>query len=895
MLELTRQSKVVLREVRKLFLFSFLLVFAVLITTDFALAESHLEYDFKIKAQRADKALIRFAKKVGMPVLFPNDQISGRYTNPLNGHYSLDTAIGILLDGTGLKAHSDDSGQLFIKIFSEPEEEIMIRNSKKKSLWAPFAAFVGAVFASAAPVTVVQAQSENETTRTTIEEVIVTAQHRAQSIQDVPISMTAIGSEELEAANIFDASSIAMNVPGMTFAEFSPGQSLISLRGINSADDGAGLDNSVALFLDGIYIGRGAGINFDMFDLERIEVLKGPQGTLFGRNAIGGAINVVSSKPSDEFSGKAAVTVGNEGIVRYQGLVSGPISENLSGKLVVNHREHDGFVRNTLLNIDVQDEDQDSIRGQLRWVNDNSEWLLSADYMEDDRLDTGRAPIVNGNFDYIGTATTLGAGRPGTTASPNNGFNMREASGISLQGDISVGSGKLTTITGFRNVEADWEMQSIGAPAGGGFDLAAGVFGVDVIDDIEEEIDTFSQEIRWTSELEGRFNYVAGLYYFTEDTDRQEQFRLDRNTAAGGQNVVGNEWTRTQNETTSYAIYGQGNWEINDQWELTIGGRYTKDERDYIASATNCGLTDEEIVAAGFPNTSNCVFAGNRVGGSLRIIAEAFIAPASVDFDDFSPMGSIQYRPNENIMYFATVSTGYKAGGFAGSQGVASAATRPVDPEEVTNFEVGFKGDFLNNTLRLNGTVFSMEYEDLQVVRFGPVPNSVFGTFQTTNIGSADITGLELDFAWYLTDRFRISGNYGYLDTQANDLVLNGFNGSTDFSGLPLRQSPKNSYGLVFNYNLPSNSGEYDFRIQLSHVDEQHFDFPTINDTIADEVDLVDARISWVSSNEKYSVALWAQNLTDEEYVSHAYRIGPGSIGTWGAPQTIGLTGTVNF
>jgi len=224
-----------------------------------------------------------------------------------------------------------------------------------------------------------------------LEEIVVTAQHRAQSIQDVPITVTAISAAELEAGQIFDIGSIANNVPGMTLGEFSPGQPLISLRGVGSADDGAGLDNSVALFFDGIYIGRFAGINFDMFDLERIEVLKGPQGTLFGRNAIGGAINVITS-------------------------------DNLRGKIVVNHREHDGFVRNTLLNKDVQDEDYTSFRGQLLWVGENSEWLLGADYMEDDRGDIGRAPIFNGNFDYTGTAESLGAGRFGTTASPTDGF-----------------------------------------------------------------------------------------------------------------------------------------------------------------------------------------------------------------------------------------------------------------------------------------------------------------------------------------------------------------------------------------------------------------------------------------------------------------------------------------
>jgi len=724
-----------------------------------------------------------------------------------------------------------------------------------------------------------------------LEEVIVTATYREQNIQDVPIAITALSAQQLDAAGIFDGTTIAMNVPGMAYAEFAPGQVLISIRGITSADDGAGLDNSVALFLDGIYIGRQAGINFDMFDLERIEVLKGPQGTLFGRNAIGGAINVVTSKPSDTFGVKAALTVGNEGILRYQGLVTGPLTENLSGKLVFNHREHDGFVRNTLLEKDVANEDYSSVRGQLQLSLDSSKWLLSADYMDDDRDAQGRAPIANGNFDYVGTAIELGAGRPGTNASPIDGFSKREVTGISLQGDIEFDKGVFTTITGFRNTESAFNMESIGAPAGGGYDLDAGVFGVDVNDDIDEEVDTFSQELRWTSETGGSFDYVAGLYYFTEDTDRVEQFKLDRNTVATGQVMVGNEYTRTQNETTSYAAYGQGNWHLNDRWTLTAGGRFTKDERDYIATAVNCGLSEEEKAAAGFPNFEPC----GSVGSSLSIIAEVFELPASDSWTDFSPMLSAQFRANDELMYFGTISTGYKSGGFAGSQGVAVAATNPVNPEDVINYELGFKGEFVNNTLRINASVFFMDYTDLQVVRFGPVPGSAFGTFQTTNIGSADIKGLEIDYYWMATENFSVSGYYAYLDSEIDGLTLNTADGPKDFSGLPLRQSPKHSYSVVLDYKLQTGSGEFDFRAQYAFVDDQFNDYPTLTETIIEEAKLLDASVTWISTEGRYKLVLWGKNLTDERYITHSYRIGPGSIGVWSDPQTFGITGTLVF
>jgi iron complex outermembrane receptor protein len=724
-----------------------------------------------------------------------------------------------------------------------------------------------------------------------LEEIIVTATHREESIQDVPLAVTALGAADLEAAGIFDATTIALSVPGMAYSEFSPGQALISIRGITSADDGAGLDNSVALFLDGVYIGRQAGINFDMFDLDRIEVLRGPQGTLFGRNAIAGAINVITSKPQDEFGAKAAVTVGNEGILRYQGLITGGLTENLSGKLVVNHREHDGFVYNALLGKDVQDEDYTTVRGQLRLDTDASEWLLSADVWQDDRGDMGRAPIANGNFDYVGVATTIGAGRPGTTATPLNGFTKRDGSGISLQGDIEFGAGILTTITGFRNTESDWEMPSIGAPAGGGYDLANGVFGVDVNDDIEEEIDTFSQELRWTSTTDGSVQYVAGLYYFTEDTERQEQFALDRNTAATGQVRIGNEYTKTENETTSYALYGHANWSMSDAWTLSVGGRWTRDERDYAATAVNCGLDEADRAAAGFPNFWAC----EGVGGSIGVIAEAFFVPATDSWTDFSPMVSLQYNPGGSVMYYGTVSTGYKSGGFAGSQGVAAAADSPVEPEDNINYEFGVKSEFADNTVRVNASVFFMDYKDLQVVRFGPVPGSAFGTFQTTNVGSADISGLELDYVWQATENFSLSGYYAYLDSEISGLTLNSATGPVDYSGLPLRQSPKNSYSVVANYDMSTANGEWNFRASFSHIDDQFNDYPTLTETVIEEADLVDASIGWVSPESMYEVTLWGKNLTDERYVTHSYRIGPGSIGVWSDPLTVGVTALVHF
>ncbi len=726
-----------------------------------------------------------------------------------------------------------------------------------------------------------------------VEEIVVTAQHREENIQSVPVSVTALGSEIIEKADIFDAGSIAQYTPGLAYAEFAPGQANISMRGIGSADDGAGLDNSVALFLDGVYIGRGAAINFDMFDLERVEVLRGPQGTLFGRNAIGGAISVVTSKPSQEFAAKVGATVGNEGILRYRGLISGPIGDNVSGKISATHREHDGYVRNLVLNKDQQDENQSSVRAQLLWERDSSSWLLSADFMDDDREDMGRTPVVD-NAPLQAILAQNGITDARQNAASADGFSKREASGISLTGEFEFEKGVLTSITAVRQAETDWEMLSVGAPLGG-----LGLPFDEVVDDIVEDIDTFSQEFRWTSTLGDKFEYTAGLFFFTEDTNRVEIFRITqagsfddmaspfRITDVGSQAIIGNEYARTANETTSYAAYAHGTYQFSDQWQLTFGGRFTNDEKDYNAESVNCALVaanDPSVIGTKWENFGPC----GGVGGSLAIIAEVFEVFPSDSWSDFSPKVAIQYTPNDDVMYFGSISRGFKSGGFAGSQGVESSASLPVDQETATNFEIGLKGDFVENTVRMNATLFYTDYEDLQVVRFGPVANSAFGTFVTTNVGSADIMGAELEFQWFMGENFSIDGYYAYLDTETQDLVFEVAAGTVDASGKTLTRAPENSANISAVYNLPTEYGEFDFRFTFSHTDEQRTDF--VDDRIIqDDSDLFDARVGWTAPSQKWDIAVWAKNLTDEDYIAHMYVIGPGGIGVWGPPRTVGV------
>lgn len=865
------------------------------------------KYEFNIPVQSLSESLNKLSDIAKISFLFPYNLVENKEGKSVQGKYTVQQALTMLLKSTNLEGVLSGKRAFLIKPLTTNknynnnfgEKQMKSQKTLLATIFTLIFSSTGNAEEAQAPLSA-SAQEENKQNVKGLEVIEVTAQFRTQNIQTVPIAISSLGVDELEKADIHDATGIAKFVPGMTYAEFAPGQANISMRGINTTDDSAALDNSVALFLDGVYIGRGASINFDMFDMERIEVLRGPQGTLFGRNAIGGAISVITAKPTDDFRAKVGVTVGNEGILQYQGLVNGSLTDNLFGKFSVAHKEHDGFVRNVVQNIDMADQDTTSFRGQLMYQGSGSEWLLSADHMEDDRADMGRVAVGNrSSADYVGFVKALGADGDFESASPVDGYSTREANGVSLTGTIDFDNGKFVTITALRHAETDWNMGSVGAPFIGGapwwlqHDLGDpstqqdDIYGTDVIDDIVEDIDTFSQEFRWVSTLDGPFNFTTGVFLFSEETDRKEQFKVASNTFATPQQLVGNSTSTAHNETTSYAIYGQGYYAFNEQWDITFGLRYTEDEKTY----SNTGVTCSD--ATSFASSPDCAGSSHQHGG-VNVIGSSFTAATKDSWDDVSPMANLKYQANENLMFYTSVAKGFKSGGFAGSPGSAAVAVAPVKPEIAINYELGFKGDFIENTLRFNTTLFYTDFQDLQVTRFGPTPGTPFGTFQTKNAGSADIQGIEVEFNWNITDNFNVSGNYAYLDTEVSDLFLDTNVGSVGAAGNSLRQAPENSYQLTANYFVPIEEGELDLRLDYSYIGEQHMSLTQTN-VVIEETSLLNGRISWVSPDETINVSLWVKNITDEADIVHVYTLGPAIVGVWGEPRTFGISATYTF
>lgn len=705
-----------------------------------------------------------------------------------------------------------------------------------------------------------------------LEEIVVTAERRAENLQDVPNAITALSQTGIERADIHDLTDIATRIPGLTFSPFSPGQNIVALRGASSNDDGAGTDNSVAVFVDDVYLGRVSNINPEMFDIERIEVLRGPQGTLYGKNTIGGAINIVSTQPSLEaMEGRVQVSVGNYERRGIAAILSGPLNGRWAAKLAFSHRQRDGWVDNVYLDKQQKDDDAQVVRGQLLYSAERFEALFSADYNRLDVRDMARIPIATGEpgdpafwaANVPGSYADLCAGRgAGCSAGPIDGYAKRDAWGASMKLHWQFAPGELLSITAYRENEADWNMDSTGTPVS----PLPPLFN-QINDDIFDSTEQFTQEFRWVANAGEAFNYVAGLWFLSEETDRTECFDNDVQTSdcTPTADDGATDWYRQVNQTTSYAGFGQVDWRFADDWELTVGGRYSHDKKKI----------DNHAIA-----------------GDFVVINQTFSNSVSETWSAFTPKVALAFQPTDTATVYGAVSWGFKSGGFAAApQGIEF--TEPLDQEEALNYELGVKAD-LGDSLRVNAALFFTEYQDLQIQTFGPLTAAAaFGTFQTFNAGDAEIFGIELEATLIVTDKLSLSGFYAYQNSEFGDTDIPG-TAFPDQSGQDLIRAPKNKFNLNADYTQPLADGaELALNLSWRYTDDQRGELEPW--AIQPEFDLFDARLSWTSGDDALEVTLWGRNLADEEYITHLYTIASSVVAVHGDPRMYGATLTYRF
>ena len=729
-----------------------------------------------------------------------------------------------------------------------------------------------------------------------IEEIIVTAERRAESLQSVPVAVTAFTGEDLDAQGIVDIKGITERTPGFTMGVFNPGQPQFYIRGIGSNEDGAGGDQSVIIFVDEVYIGRSAGSDLDLFDLERAEVLRGPQGTLFGKNVIGGAVSLITKKPSEETDIKLEGTLGNLKAITLRGLASGEIAENVYGKVSFSSRRRDGYVdtqidrypqffpdisSNLLGDFDQHDINTDSFRAALRFLpSDILEVNLTASYSTMDRAGPSYLSIGPGGIPYTADAAAL----------PNYGSDIHENLledpgqstndiwGVTARVDYDVNdSMTFTSLSSFRKVEA-LQQWFLGTPNLNALKLSfnpAVPLLLNGSNDYTDDSDTFTQEFRLSGSTDN-LHFVTGLYYLREETTRNETSPIGLDFSNGNTVPVidGGDWQ--DNETDSYSIFGQVSWNVTDDLAVTVGGRQTWEEKNIARIGTPTATTPGRI----------------------------FNFKTDRDWEAFTGKVGIEWQATDDVFLYATIAEGFKSGGYQGAAASELIAITPFDPEEAILYELGAKTEWWDNRVRLNAAVFYTDYTNLQILQLlveTDAPPGQTGQLITQNAADAEIQGIELEFTIVPTENFTIQGSYTYLDTKFADFFVpsgfrppdGGAGTSVDRTGNELRNAPRNAYNILFRYDMAfGNGGSLGLQADFRHKDKVYQDPDVLEFSAVPEYDVVDLRASYYWPNGNLETTLWVRNAADEEYFLHNWPLQGSGQATPAAPRTYGLTVT---
>lgn len=714
--------------------------------------------------------------------------------------------------------------------------------------------------------------------------VTVTAQKREESLQDVPISITAFTADTVEAAgsvNITGLNGLAPNVVLQTEG-LIPNVPMTSIRGISQSDPDPNSDPKISTVIDGVYVPFVAGTMLDLFDVERVEILKGPQGTLFGKNNLGGTINVVTARPADEFGGKLRLTAGENGLLQGRAKIDTGRFANgtMAAKLAVNLRQYDGYSTNIVTGSDLNTNEVSAFRGALTYnPTDTIESTLIIDTLTDDTVGPAGNTVDNGDprFQAIPQEARDSIRVSAVAFDPTANT---ETTGVAWETNWDTGAGTVTAVLGYRNLtyitRGDFDGLTVPEP------------GLDVMRDFES--DAYSGELRYASPTGDVFDYVVGLYA------SYDEFQQD-NTVFPAPPVLSTSTLRQ--EATSLAAFAQANWYFAEDWTLTVGGRYTEDEKDYFI--------DAELF----------------VGGNF-VPPSSFEDDLNASWSNFSPRAAIEYSPTDNLLYYGSISTGYKGGGF-NSRGTLPQNVGPYDEETVTAYEIGLKSDLLDGTMRLNLAAFFNDYQDLQgaVTRQG----AARAENVTSNVSDAETSGIELAWQWLPTDNLSLAFNFAYLDAQftrfcedVDGVFTDGsdepgqcgpavevrdaagnptgtFEVPVDSTGLDLANAPPYSGSFIVDYMVPIQLGEIRFNGDLRYTDTYNTWGRSNNPAFyRDSVVLVNASVALVDHDDVWEVRLFGRNLTDEDVLSGAIAAGANPIVQFfQPPREVGVEVAFNF
>ncbi len=769
----------------------------------------------------------------------------------------------------------------------------------KRSLAAAMSAMLYMVYCSLA---LAQNEADDATSQAfpepTLEEIFVTATRRVQSLQHVPVSVTAIGGDRIQADAISTIEDVALETPNFTFTQFNIGEPEYFIRGIGNTNDSAGSDPAVGTFIDDVYIGRTGGTAMDLHDLERVEVLRGPQGTLFGKNVVGGAISIYTRQPSPDFNSRIGVSVGNLNRLTVQGLVNGALTDSLDGKFSFSRHVRDGFVENVIDGLDYQDADNLSLRGQLAFgVGELVSVLMSADFSRD-QLEGNCRNVNNLDLnDPLGLALfypPVIAARTGgdirKCASSIAAGQERDVGGALLRIDWNATSFDLASITSYREADYSWAEDLAGLPLG--------ETPFNLVDQAAEQSDQFSQEVRITSQGGQTIDWLAGVFFMRENVSRSENFigsfaaPLD---AMGFSLLDGDISFIQDNRTTSYAMFGKLDWMFSDSLTFSIGARWARDKKEIDQALTNAEDPAFDVgllTALGNPNPALVLgipangpedlfaYLGTGDPSFLRV---PYAVVAEDSWTEFLPTASVNWWFTDNAMLYATAARGYKSGAFQSQTTTPGAAVTPLDPEIATNYEIGLKSELMNNRLRVNVSAFRIDYTDLQVFQ-------LVGSLLVGGNAEATSTGIEIDMAAIVGDSWQLGATIGLMDPEYDVYEL----GTQDFSGNRLPRASRQSYSLTSLYTLPVGGATLDFETVYAYKSDFFLDPSNAAAAREPGYGVLDARLVWRRGPWEFSA--WGQNLTDETFRINTFISNiAGTVDLWNLPRTYGVTATYNL
>lgn len=729
-------------------------------------------------------------------------------------------------------------------------------------------AFIALALSPSASVQAVEADSSVGM----LEEVIVTATRRARSVNDIPIAVSAFSADDLRRASINEVKELARVTPSLSIVSGTSesGNTEIRIRGVGTNGSNPGLESSVGVFVDGVFRSRSGLAMGAMLDIDRVEVLRGPQGTLFGRNTSAGALSLHSTKPEYEWGGRVIGGVENYDGYRLEAGITGPIiDDKLAFRFSALHHERDGFVSSRTGPEEMYDRDRTRYKGQLLWdASDALEFRLIADYATtDEQCCTADYVVAGPTADVIRSLGGVVEVDPFAYKTQVNyeSKDDNEERGVSLLMDWSITDDlSLRYIGGWRDNEVDTNVDGDTSNV----DIVQGTNG-------SNDTSTNTHELQLAGQA-GALDWLVGAYYYEEDIDVRWQLTFgsqfgDYFSALAGGAIppflfpegAGDEARLFDQEGDGFALFTHNIFEITEKWDLVLGLRWSKDNKDASAEVINTSIHCALIPTLLCP-----------------------VEPFDQSDSHSEPTGTFKLvYTTDSAIYYGSASRGYKAGGFNLDRDASATATQ-FDPELVNSYEIGAKLTALEGRLQVNTAIFLSDFDDFQINEFDGL------SFSITNAGQAESRGIEVELNYLITSKLALNLGVTRLDTEY--IKHPGFNSIGDpIEGQPLSRAPEwtGNFGLSYTDQL----GEFGLRgdINANFLDDHNLGATADPQSEQDGYAIMDMRLAISSPNEHWTASAWGKNILDEEYNVAIFgtALQAGSYSAFrGQPRTYGVT-----